>query len=156
MVRFHSWTYILKETRGESLTERCIKKATHTDCYIHFQSHHPDSVKSGVIECLMKRAVTVPSDTDTLRKETNHIMQAMRNNGYPRTFVKKAIQRVKSKKVKIETDAIQLETTIIPFVNGLSQEIRRITRTAGVRCIFPLLTLQGFCTLLKINFRLRM
>ena len=43
--------------------------------------------------------------------------------------------RVESKNVKIETEAIELETAIIPFINGLSQEIRRIKRTADVRCI---------------------
>ena len=82
-----------QNARGE-LNLEVYQKATHTNRYIHFRSHHPDSVKSGVIECLMKRAVTVSSDTDMLRKETNHIMQAMSNNRYPRTFVKKAIQRV--------------------------------------------------------------
>ena len=44
--------------------------------------------------------------------------------------------RVESKNVKIETEAIELETAIIPFINGLSQEIRRITITVGVRRIF--------------------
>ena len=39
-------------------------------------------------------------------------------------------------KIKIEIKAMQLETTVIPFVNGLSQEIRRISRTIGVRCVF--------------------
>ena len=71
---------------------------------------------------------------------TNHIMQTMRKNGSPRTFVKKAIQRVKrraeSKKVNLETEAMQLETAVIPFISGLSQEIRRIMRTADARCVF--------------------
>ena len=45
-------------------------------------------------------------------------------------------------------EAMQLETTVIPFINGLSQEIRRISRTVGVRCVFstPNLTRRLYST----------
>ena len=37
-------------------------------------------------------------------------------------------------------------TVSIPFIDGLSQEIRRIARTAGVRCAFTALnTLKVLC-----------
>ena len=39
-------------------------------------------------------------------------------------------------KVKIKMEAIQLERSIISFIDGHSQEIRRITIKVGVKCVF--------------------
>ena len=35
-----------------------------------------------------------------------------------------------------QEDECRLETVSIPFIDGLSQEVRRIARTAGIRCAF--------------------
>ena len=46
------------DERG-SLHREMFQKPTHTNRYIQFSSHHPESVKSGVIECLVDRAMIV-------------------------------------------------------------------------------------------------
>ena len=68
------------------------------------------------------------------------IKEAMANNGYQPNFIEKAIQKqikrsVVKRKGEQEED-MRTVTTCILFIDGLSQEIRRIARTADVRCIF--------------------
>ena len=41
-------------------------------------------------------------------------------------------------------DNVKLVTVSIPFIEGLSQEIRRIARSAGVRCEFMMPNKMGF------------
>ena len=116
------------------------RKPTHTNRYVQFTSHHPESVKSGVIDCLVKRAATVSSNDELLGKELDKIREAMNQNNYPKHFVEKAIEKgMRRRKMPrlLEQELDQGETTAkIPFIDGLSQEVRRIARTAGVRCAF--------------------
>ena len=63
------------------------------------------------------------------------------SNGYPRKFEEKAISRqLKCEQLNgnsATSDQLEkLQTVQIPFLDGLSQEVRRIARTAGVRCAF--------------------
>ena len=74
------------------------RKPTHTNRYVQFTSHHPESVKSGVIDCLVKRAATVSSNDELLGKELDKIREAMNQNNYPKHFVKKAIEKRNEKK----------------------------------------------------------
>ena len=65
--------------------EQVFQKPTHANRYVHFTSHHPNSVKSGVIDCLINRATTVLSSAEILKRETANIVEVMRKNGYPET-----------------------------------------------------------------------
>ena len=60
---------------------------------------------------------------------------------FPRKLVNKEISRQlkRSETCAIHDDKRALVTVSIPFIDGLSQEIRRIARTAGVRCAFTAL-----------------
>ena len=115
-------------------------KPTRTNRYVKFISHHPESVKSGVIDCLVKKAATVSSNDELLGKELDKIRGAMNQNNYPKHFVEKAIEKgMKQRKMPrlVEQELDQGEITVkIPFIDGLNQEVRRIARTAGGRCAF--------------------
>ena len=76
----------------------------------------------------------------------------MVENGYPRKFTQKAISRqlkrgaVNAKRAdskdkgttfeEPEASVPKIQTVRIPFVDGLSQEVRRLARKADVRCAF--------------------
>ena len=70
----------------------------------------------------------------------------MEGNGYPKQFTEKAISRQlkrpvagKLERAINEPDQPKMEIARIPYVNGLSQKIRRIARMAGVRSSFFIL-----------------
>ena len=48
-------TEVLRERDGR-LTTSVRRKATHTDQYLAYDSHHPQSVKRGIVKCLYERA----------------------------------------------------------------------------------------------------
>ena len=48
-------TTILREPDGQ-LTTSVYRKPTHTDQYLAYDSHHPRSVKRGIVKCLYERA----------------------------------------------------------------------------------------------------
>ena len=55
-------TAVLREPDG-CLTTSVYRKPTHTDQYLAYDSHHPQSVKRGIVKCLYegaKRLVTKP------------------------------------------------------------------------------------------------
>ena len=76
------------------------------------------------------------------------IKEAMVKNGYQTKFIEKVIQkqikRSSGKGKEKQEQQTKTVTTSIPFLDGLSQEIRRIASTAGIRCTFRTLsTLKG-------------
>ena len=75
-------TAVLRETDGH-LTTSIYRKPTHTDQYLAYDSHHPQSVKRGIIKCIhehAKRLVTKPS---VISKEKKHLSSVLVSNGYP-------------------------------------------------------------------------
>ena len=141
-------------TRREdgTLIRQIYQKPTHTKRYIQFDSHHPASVKSGVIQGLTDRAMKVCSGIVERNQELQRIENVMVENGYPRKFTQKAISRqlkrgaVNAKRAdskdkgttfeEPEASVPKIQTVRIPFVDGLSQEVRRLARKADVRCAF--------------------
>ena len=139
---------------GGQLKREVFQKPTHSNRYTQCDSHHPSSIKFGIIEGLANRAITV-SSADEIRSEAlRYLTEVMVQNGYQRKFVRKAItKQVEKHRKKIhgmstepttKEDNVKLVTISIPFIEGLSQEIRRIARSAGVRCAFMMPNKMGF------------
>ena len=84
------------EEKG-TLSRQVYQKPTHTNQYLPFTSHHPWSVKSGVVACLASRAISVSSNNALCDKELKRIEKVLIENGYPNKFVTKNItKQVKS------------------------------------------------------------
>ena len=73
-----------KITRKESglLDVTIYRKPTHTDQYLHFDSHHPISHELSVIRTLNYRAQTAVTDPEERTKERDHIKGALSRCGY--------------------------------------------------------------------------
>ena len=63
---------LLRRREDGSLDVSIYRKSTHTDWYLHFESHHPTHVKRGVVRCLHDRAREIISMQDNLQKEVDH------------------------------------------------------------------------------------
>ena len=152
---------ITRQPQGE-LTKGVYQKPTHTNRYIPFSSHHPISVhvKSGVVACLANRAFRVSSSQAGRDAELGRIQKVMMRHGYPRKFIDKVvISQIKRhtmscalKQQKQTTNEPRPITVSTPFVEGLSQEVRRIARTTGVR--FTFFTPNTLCSLYTSKDRL--
>ena len=70
------------------LTTTVYRKPTHTDQYLGYDSHHPQSVKRGIVKCLYDRAKHLTSKPSAISKEKKHLSAVLVSNGYP-SFVRK-------------------------------------------------------------------
>ena len=122
-----------------ALEREVYRKPTHTNRYIHADSHQPMNVKSATIRCLVDRAFKVCSSNAIRERELETIRTIMVENGYKRKFVNKVIRRQirRSERSRTTTDENRGKTSVqLPFIDGLSQEVRRIVREANIRCTF--------------------
>ena len=72
-----------------------------------------------------------------IKREFERISEAMADNGYPKRFTERAINKqMKKGLVRRMDEADQPKWKRIPYIDGLNQEVRRIARTARVRCAF--------------------
>ena len=75
------------DSSRESFGVSVYRKATHTDCYLDFKSHHHPQHKPSVIRTLMDRAKNIPSTEEEALRETKRIAEALTaNNTLPISF----------------------------------------------------------------------
>ena len=75
------------------LNTKVYRKPTHTDQYLHWDSHHSITSKYSVIGTLYHRARTVCSNQEYLNNEEEHLIKSLNRCKYPRW----ALNRVKIK-----------------------------------------------------------
>ena len=99
------------------------RRKTHTDRYLHFESHHPIQERKGTVRCLFI------------------------GNGYPRAFVRSASkQRIPREPDDNETEKPPIAYLL--YVEGVSERIRKTcNRTSSTRYLAPAVR----CTLEKWN-----
>ena len=74
------------------------RKATHTDQYLSFQSHHPLRHKLAVIRTLLERSSSIIMEGEDRRKEEEHIRTALHTCGYTDWAINRVKDQVNSKK----------------------------------------------------------
>ena len=115
------------------------RKQTHTDRYLHFESHHPTHVKRGTVKCLYDRARSITHRNDKLKEEESHLMNAFIGNGYPRSFVRSASAPRTQRQHDNENENDKTKkpsTAFIPYVAGISERIRKVCRDYNIRTVF--------------------
>ena len=116
------------------------RKPIHTDKYLDVTSHHPLMHKKAVVRTLFSRANTHSSSTQHLRSECEQIYGFLCLNHYPASFVRR-LERPTQILQREETQ--YCKTIVLPYVNGLSEAIKRTTSSVNVRVVFrPVSTLQ--------------
>ena len=81
-------TSVYREPDGCPTTS-VYRKPTHTDQYLTYDSHHPQSVKRGIVRCLYDRAKRLMIKPLVIAGEKKHLSSVLVSNGYPSSFVQK-------------------------------------------------------------------
>ena len=69
------------------LTTTFYRKPTHTDQYLTYDSHYPQSVKRGIVYCLEDRAKHLTRKPSVISEEKKHLSSVLVSNGYPSSYV---------------------------------------------------------------------
>ena len=124
---------VTRQENGE-LTVSVYRKVTHTDRYLNFNSHNPVHVRRGVVKCLYNRAENLVTMEEDLQREKEHLQKVLGWNGYPKSFISSSTKHhSNNKNQESHTDEIKV---FIPYVQGMSEDIRRVCRQHGIKTIF--------------------
>ena len=116
------------------LTTSLYRKPTYTDQYLAYDSHHPQSVKRGIVKCLYDRAKRLVTKPSVISAEKKHLSSVLVFNGYPSSFVQK-ISKARTAPKK-ESVAELKSTAVLPYVQGVSEPRRRCLEQQGIRTVF--------------------
>ena len=136
-------------------------KPTHTDQYLHWDSHHSLSAKYSIIGTLTLRVKTVCTTLGLLDKELKHLKEALVRSKYPRWAINKVQNKVINGNPEDNgtnhvgntfqdnnTSSInnQSSTTcrgrssighiVIPYVQGLGESIKCTCTKYGIQTYF--------------------
>ena len=107
-------------------------KPTFTGQYLNFNSHHPYTVKKGMVRCLQDRAKTISSNTDAYQEEMISLRHNLHRNNYPEriTSAPRNLYR------RMEDNTRKLSTVCLPYVKGLAEKIQKICSPYDIRTVF--------------------
>ena len=122
------------------------RKPTFTGQYLNFNSHHPYTVKKGIVRCLQHRAKTISSDTDAYQEEMINLRHNFHRNNYPEsiTSAPRKLDR------RMEDNTRKLTSVCIPYVKGLAKRIKKICSPYDIRTVFT-----SGSTLRRYHFRVK-
>ena len=108
------------------------RKPTFTGQYLNFNSHHPYTVKKGIVRCLQHRAKTISSDTDAYQEEMISLGHNPHHNNNPEriTSAPRNLDR------RVEDNTRKLTTVCLPYVKGLAERIKKICSPYDIRTVF--------------------
>ena len=125
---------VMVQKTEQGLTTSLYHKPTSTGRYLNFESHHPDSVKKGIVGCLQHRVANVSTDEHKKNSELRNLTETLQRNGYPKSFIERR------SKTKADNNTLQAEAPIttvsLPYNRGLSEKIRRICAKYKIRTTF--------------------
>ena len=129
------------------------RKQTHTDKYLHHDSHHPLQHKLSVLNTLLDRAEKIPSSNKGKRRERKHVLRVLRDNGYPFTFIKSYdIKRKRhhtdntNENVHIPrtgvnnrvnpADCVASSCVTLPYIKGVKEKISSLLRRENIKVCY--------------------
>ena len=109
---------LLNREEDGSISTSVYRKATHTDQYLCFHSHHPAAHKRAVVRTLMCRAEALSSSGVSHAYEEKLVSQALQRNGYPKGFIHK--HTCPQPDQRTPRDQVTRGSVTLLYISGLS------------------------------------
>ena len=95
------------------------RKPTHTDQYLHWESHHTISSKYSVVGTLHHRVKTICSNRQLLQQEEERLLEALMNCKYPIWVLNRVKMKMSkpAQKKKNNQSTTQQNTNLKPFIS---------------------------------------
>ena len=112
----------------------------HTQRYLDFSSHHELKHKVGAASTLLFRAANLPSTIEGKRRETSHVAEALKANGYPSIVISKIIKKKSAPTTPPPEELVSIfskwadpsDTSLgfacLPYISGLTEPLTRLLR----------------------------
>jgi len=113
-------TAVSREPDGR-LATNVYRKPTHTDQYLAYDAHHPQSVKRGIVKCLYDRAKGIVTKPSVISKEKKHLSSVLVSNGYPLSFLQK-ITKTKKPDANSGPTTDFKSTAVLPYITAYNSK----------------------------------
>jgi hypothetical protein len=124
-----------------SWKHKVFRKKTHTDSYLHAESHHHPSQKMGVLNTMAIRAARI-SDKEHLKEEIDHLTKVFKNIGYRDRDIKKEIDK-KERRTRTQNDQTSNIKAFLPYIRGVTDKIAKVLKRKEIMTSFkPLITIR--------------
>jgi len=136
---------LIKRKSNGDLGHAVYRKKTHTENYLHANSHHHPNQKLGVLKTLATRAIRI-SDETHLDKETDHLTRTFKNIGYKQKDIKNAINKALERNRNTRSAPQEQNpnrSAYLPYIQGVTDRIARILSKKEIKTSFkPLVTIK--------------
>jgi len=100
------------------LTTTVYRKPTDTHQYLAYNSHHPQSVKHGIVKCLYNHAKHFIMKPSAIAEEKKHLSSVFVSNGYPSSFVQRLMKTTRATANQETTQEFK-SIAILPYIKGV-------------------------------------
>jgi len=125
---------LISKKEDGSLSHQVYQKLTHSDRYLHANSHHHPTQKCGIINTLVTRALrqgTHWTRTKTPRKNV------FKENGYSKKEFDKVVIRTKRRSnTKSIDENKQGKSIILPYIKGTTNTFANILKKGNIKVSF--------------------
>jgi len=122
---------VFVQREGLRMSTSVYRKATHTDRYLNFHSHHHPKVLEGVVKCLRNRAAHV-CDSDSIQQEIQHLGKTFQANSYPDRvpdpILKQNLSNTRQPAQPATEENAEKKILCLPYVKGVTEKIDRVCR----------------------------
>ena len=119
----------VRRQQDGSIKTAVYRKATHTDSYLNFESHHSTQHKESVIRALVKRGEDFSTDDTDKMAEARRVNQVLKVNNYPRRFIHATRRKMRASDGARARE--QRETkpfAVLPYVKGVTEKVTRVLK----------------------------
>jgi hypothetical protein len=132
---------LMTRKQDGTIEHKVFRKKTHTDSYLHAQSHHHPSQKMGVLNTMAIREARI-SDKEHLKEEVDHLTKVFKNIGYRDRDIKKAIDK-KDRRTSAQNDQNSNIKAFLPYIQGVTDKIAKVLKRKDIMTSFkPLITIR--------------
>ena len=122
----------IRRQQDGSIKTAVYRKATHTDNYLNFQSHHSAQHKESVIRTLVKRGEEFSTDSKDKLAEAKHVDQVLRMNNYPNRFIKATRRKMRARDrdgdARAREQREKKPLVVLPYVKGVTERVTRVLK----------------------------
>ena len=127
---------VLRTSEGQ-LHFEVYRKPTYTGRYLRYTSNQPGNVKKAVAMSLFHR-VSYATDASAKETELKNVKTELKKNGYSENVIKQARKEVKNRNIganrkqKDKSKDERKSTVVIPYVQGVSERVRKVLGPLGL------------------------
>lgn len=115
----------------KKLGHTVYRKPTHTEQYLHAESHHHPAQLKSVVTSLINRAYSI-CDEENIQAELEHVTKVLTKNGYRKNIIKNCIKHRNDKNNTKNLD----KKAFLPYMKGVSEKIGKILSKHNIKTIF--------------------